>query len=243
VRLRLDLAVSVPKDPERQDLNEDQWACDDVVTRLAVSDGASESFDSRTWARLLVDRYVQDTGITPDWVEQVLEQYLASSDFSNLSWSKQAAFERGSFATLLGVELAPEGGQVEVIGLGDSVAFLVAGGLLKVSFPYTTPEEFDARPQLLSTITANNAFVGEPGFFGENTSKTWFVESGDILLLATDAVAQWMLREQGESPTAIERLLTTKDAAAFEALVLQLRLERRIRLDDSTVLRLVVEEG
>ncbi len=242
MRLRLDFAVSVPKDPARHDLNEDVWAAEERLERVAVSDGASESFDSRTWARLLVEKYIVDPEIIPDWVSNVVAQYTASIDYEQLSWSKQAAYDRGSFATLLAVELALNGTEVEVLAIGDSVAVHASSGELLASFPYTTPEEFDSRPELLSTLTAANKFVAEPGFFNKNSSKTWPVKPGDYILLMTDAVAQWVLREQAETPSALLQMLEVTQAREFEELVLKLRQEHRMRLDDSTLVRIVVEE-
>lgn len=240
--LRLNFAVSVPKDPARHDLNEDVWAVDERLVRVAVSDGASESFDSRTWARLLVEKYMADPAITSDWVDSAVAKYKASVDYEQLSWSKQAAYDRGSFATLLAVELALNGTEVEVLAIGDSVAMHVSSGVLLASFPYTTPEEFDSRPKLLSTLTSANSFVAELGFLNKNSSKTWPVKPGDYLLLMTDAVAQWVLREQAETPSALLRMLEVTQAHEFEELVLKLRQEHRMCLDDSTLVRLIVAE-
>ena len=58
----------------------------------------------------------------------------------------------------------------------------------------------------------------------------------------TDAVAQWVLREQAETPSALLKMLVVTQAREFEELVLKLRQEHRMRLDDSTLVRLVVEE-
>lgn len=240
-RLRVDLAVTVPKDTERRDLNEDAWAVDDSVTRVALSDGASESFDSRTWAKLLVNAYATDSSFSAEWLDKVLASYVAAVDYEALTWSKQAAFDRGSFATLLGVEMAPNGLDVEVLALGDSVAFHVRANQLQVSFPYTTAEQFDARPELLSTKASSNAFVSEPGFFWRNSSSTWNVQPGDVLLLATDAVAQWALRERDTEPTPWSFLCSVSSGEDFESKVLDLRQESQIRLDDSTLIRLIVE--
>lgn len=240
MRLRVDFVVTVPKDIERRALNEDAWAVDESVTRVAVSDGASESFDSRAWATLLVNTYITNPAFSAEWLASVLKAYLTTVDYESLSWSKQAAFDRGSFATLLALEVAPNS-DVEVLALGDSVAFHLRGDELLASFPYTIPEEFDARPQLLATIAAGNAFIAEPGFFGRNTSRTWHVQAGDVILLATDAVSQWALSERYPDQTALSYLRTVASLEAFEAEVLELRRQGRIRVDDSTLVRLVAE--
>lgn len=241
MRLVIELAASVPKDVTRPDLNEDAWAIPLSGDRLAVSDGASESYDSRGWARLLVDRYVWDNKFSADWLADAVSEYLASINFESLSWAQQAAFERGSFATLLGAELAPNGHDLEILAIGDSLAVHTRAGKFQNTFPFSKAEEFDVRPQLLSTVSKANQFIWGDDFFRENSCHSWQVEEGDLLFLVTDAVGHWMLNEAGRagvSPT--EQLSTLENEADFSALVLQLRSERRIRLDDSTLVRVRV---
>lgn len=242
-RLRTDFFASTPKDPQHPDLNEDAWLANDAGQRWALSDGASESYDSRVWARALVARYVEDPAVDAPWVEQAAQGYAASVDVSSLSWAKQAAYERGSFGTLLGVELAPNATEVEVLVIGDSLAVHVRGGQVLASYPFQDASGFADRPLLLSTLPAANAFVRAPDFVTRNSSRTWAVEPGDHLYLMTDAVGQWLLQErnQDQAPDSLDTIEQLTDADQFHALVQALRSERRLKLDDSTLVRLVVE--
>ncbi len=241
MRLRVDLAASVPKDGERPELNEDTWAHEPGLTCFALSDGASESYDSKRWARLLVEKYAADPHFLPAWVEAAVSDYKDSVDFEALSWSQQAAFERGSFATLLGLQLADNRREIEVLAVGDSLACHIRNGTLLESYPYSTPEEFDARPTLLSTIGSGNTFLQAPEFFAHNTSKTWVVEPGDVILLVTDAIGQWLLREKSVDAGSLVTLATVASESELVELTTRLRAEHRMRVDDTTVLRLVVE--
>lgn len=241
MRLRVDLVASVPKDSERPELNEDTWALNEALTCIALSDGASESYDSRTWARLLVAKYAANPRFLPAWVEESTIEYSQQVDFDSLSWSQQAAYERGSFATLLGLQLAENGNEVEVLAMGDSLACHFRADALLSTFPYNTAADFDARPALLSTISSKNAFLTEPDFFARNTAKTWTIEAGDVILLTTDAVGQWLLREQADEPSSLSAIASIRSDSDLADLVLRLRVEHRMRYDDSTVVRLVVE--
>ena len=234
MRLRVDLVASVAKDPARQDLNEDAFALGG--SRFALADGASESYDSRTWARLLTEAYVLDQCVGVPWVADKVRTYLDSADFASLSWSRQAAFERGSFATLLGLELALNGSDAEVLAVGDSLALHVRDGVILTSFPFQHANQFDARPQLLSTLATANDFVGECDFF-TTSSATWPVQPGDQILLVTDAVGHWLLARE-DALTALSAVATDEE---FEQLVVDRRRDRTMRLDDSTLLRIAVE--
>src|ERR1035437_11159350 len=93
---------SIPKDDQYASDNED--ALEIGPSRLAISDGASESFDSRSWAGILVSRFLADHSCSPAWVEEAVALYERLYAGQTLTWSKLAAYERGSFATLLGVD-------------------------------------------------------------------------------------------------------------------------------------------
>ena len=240
-RLRTDFFASTPKDPQHPELNEDAWLANDAGQRWALSDGASESYDSRAWALALVARYVEDPAVDAAWVERATQAYTSSVDVSLLSWAKQAAYERGSFGTLLGVELAPNGADLEVLVIGDSLAVHVRNGQVLGSYPFQDPASFANRPQLLSTLPAANAFVREPDFVTRNSSRTWAVEPGDHIYLMTDAVGQWLLEELSGEPGSLGTVEQLKDPGQFDTLVLSLRAGRRLKLDDSTLVRLVVE--
>ncbi len=242
MRFRVDLAASVAKDCEREELNEDAWAFNETLTCIAVADGASESYDSQRWAKLLVEAYVHDQSVSAAWVADRVQEYVSCADYPALSWARQAAFDRGSFATLLGLELAPNGTDAEVLAIGDSLAVHVRNLAKQNSFPFSQSEQFDARPQLLSTISANNSFVGTSDFFKKNSSSTWAIQPGDIIYLMTDAVGHWLLREC-ESAGALGILSSIVTKEEFQALVMALRHERRMRLDDSTVIRIAIEDS
>lgn len=238
MRFRIDFAASIPKDASAPDLNEDSWAHNGSQTCIGLSDGASESFDSQTWARSLVEKYVDDQGVDSRWVESVAREYAQSVDFDNLGWAAQRAFDRGSFATLLGLRLVENTTDLDVLCVGDSMALHMRRGVVLATFPFTNPEDFNARPTLVSTRRDANSFLSEPGFF---TRETWTVLPGDVIYAATDAVAHWLLSEMSTKVDTLQTLQELSSEVEFSGLVLELRAAHRMKLDDSTLLRLVVE--
>ena len=243
MKLRLDLIASVPKDPEQQDLNEDNWAASADLMCFALSDGASESYDSKRWSEMLVTKYASNPAFLPEWVHQAIAEYNSGVDFSSLSWSQQMAFDRGSYATLLTLQLAENGAEVEILSVGDCLALHCRADHVLMSYPFKSPEQFDERPQLLSTLTDGNSFLGEANLFHKRTCKTWHILEGDMIYLMTDAVGQWALRVLDSLPSSVAMLSKIASYDEFAELVLRGRAEGTMKLDDSTILRLVVENS
>lgn len=240
--LRLDLEASVPKDGERPQLNEDAWAANAALTCVAISDGASESYDSRVWARLLVQKYAEDPDFGPRWLSDAVTAYTSTVDYASLTWAQQGSFDRGSYATLIGLRLRADAAELDLMSIGDSLVVHVREGRVLQSFPFTAAEQFEGhRPRLLATLPAENLYLQAPDYAPADAERTWKIQPGDTVYLLTDAVGHWLLTEAGDEPSSIDALaaLTSEDELAV--LILKLRSERRIHLDDSTVVRLVVE--
>ncbi|MFD2250847.1 hypothetical protein FHS82_001397 [Pseudochelatococcus lubricantis] len=207
-------------------LNEDAIACSDLRGIHAVSDGASESFASRRWARILVSRYVRQPVIDEAWLARAITSYHAAFDRAAMSWSAQAAFDRGSFATLLGLRFDPAG--VSIVGIGDSLAVLDDGTEISATFPYSEPEQFRANPLLLSTIHDRNREILDDDF-----TTRWQLDGASKLFCMTDAIGAWLLSDR---PERMERLRTLRTRADFVALVDDARGDGTMRRDDTTLL-------
>src|ERR1700722_4482471 len=77
--------------------NEDRCCVSTDKRTCALSDGASVSFDSGPWAEVLCRRFVENADITPEWVTAAINEYQLAYNRDAMSWSHQAAFDRGSF--------------------------------------------------------------------------------------------------------------------------------------------------
>lgn len=215
--------------------NEDAWQHSHKGAG-AVSDGASVSFDSASWSRLLARRYAQHPEFDAAWLQEAIAAYGKLHDRDRLPWMQQAAFDNGSFASLLGLRDSGSG-RVAVLAIGDSLAVLCDGDRIVASFPYEAPEEFDARPQLLSTNPAENRFLDEPGALAERQCE-WDLGplQNPAVLCVTDALGRWLLSERGREPSPIALLRRVKKPRAFARLVRAEREAGRLRRDDTTLL-------
>jgi hypothetical protein len=241
--MRVVFCGQAPKDPNYPEASEDAFEIAQKEARLAISDGASESFDSKTWAHLLVKAFVKSPALSPGWISEVVRAYHAMYDASTLSWSKVAAFERGSFATLLGVEVFRSHWAVDVLSVGDSLSVLLSENEMIESFPYSDPQEFQQRPELFCTNASHNGFFDRPDFFSLH-HKTWkFKElKTPKLLCMTDALGEWALRMAQNGEAQWETLLAISDESQLHSIVEVERQLRRMRVDDVTLVTIALDE-
>jgi len=240
--LGINFHASVPKSLSEQEANEDVASFDLGRGVFALADGASESFDSKTWARRLVTRFVEQPAVNAEWVNAARLSYDTDWDFDAMSWSQQAAFDRGSFATLLGVEWREHSRALEVFAVGDSLAVhLDALGEWK-SHPYQRAEQFDERPRLLSTKADANAFVGSGTFYSESC-VVWHLTEESLVLLMTDALGQWLMTQPDSFDARVQLLLSANNESAFTEFVLEQRRLGAMRIDDTTLVVLAISKG
>lgn len=229
----------LPKDTLFSDSNEDSYAISPEAERVAICDGASESYDSKTWAKLLATRYVENPEITSSWIDETIADYKSNFNDACLSWSQKAAFTRGSFSTLLGVEYCFEKGTIDVLSIGDSIAILLDDKELIDSFPYRNAEEFLQVPELLSTNCEHNQFVKSPAFLSGHC-RTWEITeyASPTLLCMTDAIGEWAIRHAEEGNPKWEILSGIGNITGLEDLISMERQERKIRVDDVTLIKI-----
>jgi hypothetical protein len=215
--------------------NEDCFAASEEHQLFALSDGASESYDSGLWSKLLCLQWIVGGGeASKASLYARIRDYTDACQPDALSWSKRAAFERGSYATFLGVR--QRRGMVQVLSFGDSLAVWHQGERT-VSFPYCRAEQFDERPLCLSTVATRNS----PALDATRTSFTsWPMEPGSRLLLMTDALGRWLL-SQSDVPQACKRLIEVSEIGEFARFVLHERQSGGMKRDDTTLAVLAVE--
>jgi len=233
---RLPLAFSIPKCEDCR--NEDQFYRSGKGV-YALSDGASVSFDSASWARILVRRYTRKPEFTREWLSAAIAEFRKLYDRDSLPWMQQASFDKGSFASLLGVRVVDQGRLIQILCIGDSLAVLCDGDCVKATFPFSAASSFSRSPQLLCTNPAENVFLN-----GGNVSYNLVVDwtfrglKQPALLCMTDALGHWLLSHHDRSPSPISMLRTVKTPKAFARFVQEERAMGRMKRDDTTLIAL-----
>jgi hypothetical protein len=150
---------------------------------------------------------------------------------------KQAAFDRGSFASLLGVRFLDRGTLIRVFAIGDTLAVLCDGDEIKMTFPYTTESQFEQRPQLLCTNPMENVFVNDPAFERDRyVDWTFQGLAQPALLCMTDALGRWLLSWSDAQQSAIAIVRGLKTPKEFSRFVHSERVSGRMKRDDTTLL-------
>jgi len=224
------------KDLPLPDGNEDAWVWVDDVQRAAVFDGATESFAARRWVSILTEAWEQDSAID---LEALQRQYADAGAAMNLSWAQEEAAGRGSFTTLASVQAAPGG--LDATCVGDSAILLVKDARIVEAYPSLDPADYSSVPEALGSSTEH---LNQGQRLLQTCSWTIPVAPDDIdmAVLATDAVAVWLLQgNRNHTNELLAATLQIDDQAHWEHIVAGEREAGRMKADDSTVMILKVE--
>jgi hypothetical protein len=215
----------------------------DPVLKFAISDGATESSFSKEWSDLLVSCYKDkpfDIAHLPLTINAISETWKSITSAIELPWYAQQKLENGAFATFLGITLNLEEQSFESVSIGDCTLFQVRNNELIYSFPITSFEDFGNTPSLFAT---NSKFQSDY----EKSVKYLNGQaiSGDLLILASDAVAMWLFKRlnEGERPwLSLIALLNYEDYQTdFSNWTFNKIKENEMKNDDISVVLINIE--
>lgn len=191
---------------------QDKFAINEANKCFALADGTTQSFNSEKWAEIITSNFVaHPTFEIPKLIADFtncVEQYK-NSKFEFSSNPAKASLEKtkqnkGGTATFIGLQFSNS--QLNIIGCGDTNLFVIRNNEVEY-FPYSDIE----------TLDANNFFINTEQLLQNKIEETFFqtksfpFHSGDIFLLATDALSRLFLKQ----PKTISEFLSIND---FETL-------------------------
>jgi hypothetical protein len=227
--------------------------CEDAISinadalRYALADGATEAFDSRNWARRLVDRWTHADNAPLSveafcvWVEEQGRWLHASWDDRALPWYAEAKARQGSFAAFVGLQLraCDDALHWQAIALGDSCMIQRRADSIRRAMPISDDSRFNSSPVLVPSLKSLREAV-----LLHATSDGGLAERGDVFLLLSDAAAAWYLKLSKDRRAVGEEfdsLLALSDSDSLYELFRQERHEKRINNDDIAILRIAIE--
>ena len=217
--------------------------------RYAIADGATRSFFPKMWAELLVKSFCEETTLSLEmenweewieplrqkWLKQVISTVQETKRFisvDRLSRSESAA------ATFVGLEIDKTKSAWKAMIIGDSCLFHIKSSKLKESYLIRKSEDFTNRPEVFVSFGKDSLY--EPTFV---TGKT---NPGDMFILATDAIAKWIIQheEVEKLENALKQFMSIGEREQqFNDLVEKARETEDIRLlnDDVALILIPVE--
>ncbi|HYP53032.1 MAG TPA: hypothetical protein VEQ42_05800 [Pyrinomonadaceae bacterium] len=237
----------LPKEGADADECEDAVGVNSELRRYALADGATEAFDSKSWAKRLAEGWVAaETAATTAesfgaWVAEQGRALQESWDGRTLPWYAEEKARAGSFAAFVGLRFLEDGRHLraEVIALGDACMIHLRGGALHCAMPLSDAREFNSTPPLVPSQEAL-----QEAALAKVVTDAGPAEHGDIFLLLSDAAAAWFLslgEEDAPLRARFDALLTSSDAEPLAELFRDERRAGRIKDDDVAVVRVFVE--
>ena len=242
---------------------QDRYALDSGRRCYAVADGVSNSFIPGPWARIIARGFVEQPRvfeqkevfqqwlsnaaqawqalITQRWIPMINEQRHALGE-SIEDWGRE--LRRGAQTTLVGCTIAPAQDMllaVRVCAIGDALFLLFRPHAseqwtLVSSYPLNDPDAFTHMPDTLATIVRPDLLELA---WERRKVETFMAQRGDLLVLASDTLARWLLiQAQQHSPRLIS-LLTGASQAEFSRIVREELHEKRIEEDDDMTMLVI----
>ncbi|MDR1975608.1 MAG: hypothetical protein LBQ18_01305 [Campylobacteraceae bacterium] len=232
---------SIPKSDDKPHENEDYYniGIADENVRIALSDGATVSYDSKRWAKAVADYFVKRGLISNKDIDKLIKTYYSHRfDFKNLTLFQRRGLRFGSYATILGIEYDFDTNFLQIVSVGDSVAVLLDGDRFVDSFPYSLASEFRKDPKLLSTKKRHNCFFSRSKKYGK-FYKVWNLNStsAPILLCMTDALSEFAFKsyERGNKDVWQE-IAGIKTMQEFKSFIEEKRRDKTMKIDDTTLI-------
>jgi len=239
--MNIEIKFSLPKRSEETKINQDAFAISPNERIFAIADGVSKSPFSQIWSNKIVIKFIDKPLDISDLNEQKIKDWLVDirkkwrSEIDQGKASElilDIAKKEGGSTTFLGMIIQKKKKKrqkLQLFGIGDTNMFLVKKNEITrksdvVGWPVTSVESFTDRTNGLSSI--DNTSQGIPEL------KEFNVKRGDIVILATDALAKWILKSANLGQRPWSKILKNKnDIANF---IDKLRYTNKIDDDDTT---------
>lgn len=235
---------------------QDNFSYNEAKNCFAIADGATQSFYSSIWSKLLVDYFCENPQIDKNnwqewleliqqkWLEEVRAELEKAKSGNNFAWIEiYNGLERSKSATSTFIGLQFIENQAKISIVGDSCLFIFQGNQLIQTYLLKKSTNFNDRPGYFGSRSKNNDDY-EPEFldielkYKQHSDKLYFV-------LATDALAEYIFKYTEQQRDILTTLLTINSEQEFENFVKSARHNGTIKMknDDVTLMILEVSDG
>ena len=215
------------------------------IERYAVADGATRSFYPKQWAELLVKNFCEST--EPTLAEDTLEEWICPIQKEWYEQVKKRVNERDVYyltnrfnekesavSTFIGLEIDKSNEKWKALIIGDSCLFHRSDTEFK-SYLIENSADFTNRPEAFASFPKDNP-IGCPKFIDGK------MKPGDTFILATDALAKWIMqhKEKGKLEEVLTQLNALEADEQFYQFVDEARQNTEIPLDNDDVTLMLI---
>lgn len=239
-------------------LSECQDSFDINVDNLsfAVADGVSQAYRPELWSRLLTNYFVQhpntffignnqnfklnsNLNLKDRWEELVERAYEDATDNERFLLDMKRSSVNIGASTFIGVKFNDDG--IQYFTIGDSVLFFYSFQRRKL--------------EIISSMLGDSgtlAFNNSPEYIDTNEQCHGNIIEGrldyedGIILMATDALSDWIVEQKDTFEQAIDTLLRCKNHKEYDTLINELRLGKqrpKLKDDDTTFIAIEISEA
>jgi hypothetical protein len=217
-----------PKESESITDCQDYFAIDKEKACFAIADGSSQSFYPAIWAELLVDHFCHNPELSGDnwraWLEPIQAHWLTEVKYRVDKAKFQGkpvwiegfnglSMQRSATSTFVGIQFQQD--RMSACVVGDSCLFILRNENLEGVYPIQRSEDFNDRPEYFASYPKDNHF--QPRFLNIELDRDEF--STIFLILATDALSEYILRCLEQEECIFPTLLKIRSQHDFENFV------------------------
>jgi hypothetical protein len=212
-----------------------------TLLKFALSDGASESYFSKEWSKLLVSNFKSkcfNRDKLPDTIKRISETWKLLATSKPLPWYAEMKAEIGSFATFLGLTVNRAKNSFELVAVGDCTLFHIRNNEIILTFPILELKEFGNNPNLIASNPRFQTEFEKTAFYASGS-----IEPNDLIILATDAISAWIFQQNdiGEKPWSHIQNILSNYKDDFENWLNNKRRSGEIKNDDVTLITIKFE--
>ncbi len=247
------VCFSIPKIDEAEKDIQDTFCISSsrAFSLAAIADGAASSLYPRKWADIVVQAFCCQPEISiehiskssQDWLRPLQENwrqyYLSKVSGSRKRnwWEAGSETKDHGYATFVGLRIQhpTSAGERkwEAVAVGDSCLFKIDRKNSKLkTFPLEKSSDFKSVAKCVHSLPEYSSF--SPSFI-----KGLYKE-GDIFLLATDALAQWIFKDSSRNGDRWKQIIELTTPEDFVSFINHLRQDNLIKNDDTTLARIKI---
>jgi hypothetical protein len=222
----------------------------DEVVSFAVADGATQTSFSNLWANCLVNSCSTSHLSEPAFLRAVGKaqvEWQQSLQGIELPWHAQEKFRQGAFSALAWLEIQYYPLQPaypftwRALAVGDCCLFIASNYNVYLSLPLQNFAEFNNSPILIPSKSEKMESIK-----GMIQTARGSLRMGDQLILASDAISSWIMKQSQESHKDFIKMVlsykSSRNSDGFVRWVQNLRKKNEIKNDDTSLILIELGE-